>query len=147
MESPDFALFSGIKPLWEHSKNKDGGKFIIKLKKGVISRLWENLLFAVLGKIGSIFVKRLSTNQIPGQICFTNPAFSLTSGEQFLVGDEINGVVLSIRHWFDSISLWNLNAKNKMVISHIRETLRRVLNLNESYAIDYKPFNQRPNPN
>ena len=108
----------------------------------MISRLWENLLIAVLGKIR--LIRSLSNLEINSHSLSLNIH---RTGEQFLVGDEINGVVLSIRHYFDSISLWNLNAKNKLVINHIRETLRRVLNLNESYAIDYKVFNQRPNAN
>ena len=43
-----------------------GGKWIIRLKKGLASRCWENLILAMLG-------------------------------EQFMVGEEICGAVISVR--------------------------------------------------
>lgn len=46
--------------------NKNGGKWIVRLRKGLASRCWENLILAMLG-------------------------------EQFMVGDEICGAVISVR--------------------------------------------------
>lgn len=47
----DFHLFKqGIKPVWEDAANRKGGKWILRLKKGLSSRIWENLLLAVIGK-------------------------------------------------------------------------------------------------
>lgn len=46
--------------------NKKGGKWIVRLRKSLASRCWENLILAMLG-------------------------------EQFMVGDEICGAVVSIR--------------------------------------------------
>jgi translation initiation factor 4E len=63
----DIHLFKdGIKPLWEDDANKNGGKWIVRLRKGLASRCWENLILAILG-------------------------------EQFMVGEEICGAVVSIR--------------------------------------------------
>ncbi|KAB5546785.1 hypothetical protein PHYPO_G00075910 [Pangasianodon hypophthalmus] len=63
----DFHLFKeGIKPMWEDEANKNGGKWIIRLRKGLASRFWENIILAMLG-------------------------------EQFMVGEEVCGVVVSIR--------------------------------------------------
>ncbi|KAK1784125.1 hypothetical protein P4O66_021158, partial [Electrophorus voltai] len=63
----DFHLFKeGIKPMWEDEANKSGGKWIIRLRKGLASRCWENLILAMLG-------------------------------EQFMVGEEICGAVVSVR--------------------------------------------------
>jgi len=39
----------GIKPVWEDSANCKGGKWILRLKKGLSSRIWENLLLAMIG--------------------------------------------------------------------------------------------------
>jgi len=47
--------------------NRSGGKWIIRLKKGLASRCWENLILAMLG-------------------------------EQFMVGEEICGAVISVRN-------------------------------------------------
>lgn len=51
------------------------------LKKGLSSRIWENLLLAVIG-IGLIFLLQNKFDK----------------GQQFLVGDEILGCVCSIRN-------------------------------------------------
>eukprot|EP00128_Syssomonas_multiformis_P013711 Colp12_sorted_trinity150504_noHs@7703 len=41
----DYLMFvEGIKPLWEDPNNIKGGKWIIRLKKGLASRLWEDLV-------------------------------------------------------------------------------------------------------
>ena len=47
----DYLLFhSGIRrPVWEDPLNLQGGKWIIRLKKGVSERLWEELVMAVVG--------------------------------------------------------------------------------------------------
>jgi translation initiation factor 4E len=45
----DIHLFKcGIKPIWEDAANKSGGKWMVRLKKGIVSRCWENLVRCVL---------------------------------------------------------------------------------------------------
>lgn len=46
----DVHLFKcGIKPMWEDEANREGGRWVIRVRKGVGSRLWENLILAILG--------------------------------------------------------------------------------------------------
>ncbi|KAL7753600.1 hypothetical protein RI367_000531 [Sorochytrium milnesiophthora] len=46
----DYQLFrDGIKPVWEDAANINGGKWMLRLRKGVVDRIWENLIFAVIG--------------------------------------------------------------------------------------------------
>ncbi|XP_066565894.1 eukaryotic translation initiation factor 4E type 2 isoform X2 [Amia ocellicauda] len=100
----DFHLFKeGIKPMWEDDANKSGGKWIIRLRKGLASRCWENLILAMLG-------------------------------EQFMVGEEICGAVVSE----DIISIWNKTASDQATTARIRDTLRRVLNLPPNTIMEYK---------
>ncbi len=40
---------SGIVPVWEDAINRSGGKWTIRLKKGVANRVWENVVMAVIG--------------------------------------------------------------------------------------------------
>ncbi|XP_065056330.1 eukaryotic translation initiation factor 4E type 2-like [Rhopilema esculentum] len=40
----------GIRPMWEDEANKEGGKWILRLRKGLASRYWENLILAILGE-------------------------------------------------------------------------------------------------
>merc|ERR1711992_112229 len=93
----DFHLFKmGIKPMWEDEANKFGGKWIVRLRKGLASRCWENLALAMLG-------------------------------EQFMVGEEVRGAVVSIRFQEDTC--------------RIRDTFKRVLNLPSATIIEYKAHN------
>ena len=47
----EFFLFQqGIKPMWEDKGNEGGGRFIIRLKKEVSNRLWEDIMLAFIGE-------------------------------------------------------------------------------------------------
>jgi translation initiation factor 4E len=76
----DYHFFKqGIRPVWEDEENKRGGKWILRLKKGVADRYWEQLLMAMIG------------NQ-----------FAEAS-------DEVCGAVLSVRSGEDVLSIWTKN--------------------------------------
>ncbi|XP_054771436.1 eukaryotic translation initiation factor 4E type 2-like [Lytechinus pictus] len=106
--SSDYHLFKhGIKPMWEDEANKKGGKWIVRLRKGLASRLWENLVLAMLG-------------------------------EQFMVGEEICGAVVSVRFAEDIISIWNRTASDNAINIRVRDTLQRVLNLPPNTIMEYK---------
>jgi len=104
----DIHLFKeSIKPMWEDEKNKMGGKWIVRLRKGLASRCWENMILAMLG-------------------------------EQFMVGEEICGAVVSVRHQEDIVSIWNQNSSDSVSRQRIRDTLTRVLNLPRDTVMEYK---------
>ncbi|KAL6053061.1 mRNA cap-binding protein [Balamuthia mandrillaris] len=104
----DYNLFrKGVKPMWEDDANKRGGKWIIRLKKGLASKYWEDLVLAVVG-------------------------------EQFQVGSELCGIVISIRFQEDILSVWNRNADNKAAKLKIYETLKDVLELPPNTVMEYK---------
>ncbi|XP_022238913.1 eukaryotic translation initiation factor 4E type 2-like isoform X1 [Limulus polyphemus] len=47
----DFHLFKeGIRPMWEDEANRNGGRWVLRLRKGLASRCWENLILAILGE-------------------------------------------------------------------------------------------------
>ncbi|KAI8899700.1 translation initiation factor eIF 4e-like domain-containing protein [Globomyces pollinis-pini] len=102
----DYHFFKkSIRPIWED--NLQGGKWIIRLKKGISSRYWEDLLLAILG-------------------------------DQFDVGDEICGAVISIRQNEDILSLWNKTSDDGRTNMRIRDTMKRVLDLPANCVIEYK---------
>lgn len=105
----DIHIFKfGIRPMWEDEANKNGGKWIVRLRKGVATRCWENLILAIVG-------------------------------EQFTCGNEICGAVVSVRyHTEDIVGIWNRTSTNLAVISQIRDTATRVLNLPSSTIMEYK---------
>jgi translation initiation factor 4E len=46
----DYHFFrDGIKPTWEDPKNSKGGKWILRLPKGLASRYWEEVILAIIG--------------------------------------------------------------------------------------------------
>jgi len=104
----DYHLFKdGIKPTWEDPANQKGGKWMVRLKKGLASRYWEDLILAIIG-------------------------------EQFDVGQEICGAVVSVRNNEDIISIWNRNADNEDASFKIRDQIRRILRLPPFISVEYK---------
>jgi translation initiation factor 4E len=76
----DYHFFKdGIRPVWEDEENKRGGKWILRLKKGVSDRYWEDLLLAM---VGDQFAE---------------------------AGEEVCGAVLSVRSGEDVFSIWTKN--------------------------------------
>lgn len=95
----DYHLFKkGIRPIWEDEENKKGGKWIVRLKKGVADRYWEDLLFGIIGD---------------------------QFGE---ASEDVCGVVLSVRNGEDIISIWAradgqrvLKIRYMLPISHVSD--------------------------
>jgi len=76
----DYHFFKeGIRPVWEDEENKRGGKWIMRLKKGVCDRYWEDLLLAMIGD------------------------------QFYEAGEEVCGAVLSVRAQEDVFSIWTKN--------------------------------------
>lgn len=123
----DYHIFKkGIRPVWEDEANKKGGKWIIRLKKGVADRYWEDLL---LSMIGDQFAE---------------------------ASDEVCGAVLSVRSGEDVLSVWtkidggrNIKIRwavygSELVVCQLthslgtRETLKRLLNFPPDTNIVWK---------
>ncbi|KAK9373790.1 translation initiation factor eIF 4e-like domain-containing protein [Lipomyces chichibuensis] len=105
----EYHLFkTGVRPIWEDPTNVNGGKWILKLKKGTGSVPWESLLLAIIG----------------GEFGST-------------LGDEVVGAVISIRREADIISVWNKQGSNGAINLKIRDIIRNVLGLS-NIAIEYK---------
>ena len=85
LPTTDYLLFhSGVRrPVWEDPLNLSGGKWIIRLKKGVADRLWEDLILAIIGD----------------QFDDCNE-----EGAEY---PEISGCTISVRQYEDIVSLWN----------------------------------------
>lgn len=98
----DYHLFrAGVKPTYEDPANVHGGKWQIRLKKGLSARVWETLVLAIIGD-----------------------QFSE-------IGDELCGAVMSSRAQEDVLSVWNKTASNGSTNLKIRNAIKAVLNLGE----------------
>lgn len=102
---------NGVKPVWEDPMNARGGKWMVRLRKGLAARLWEHLIMAVLG-------------------------------DQFELGGEICGAVLSIRSHEDILSVWNQSAQDEQSKMKIKETIRKVLMFPPHAVLEYKAHDQ-----
>ncbi|EEU44359.1 uncharacterized protein NECHADRAFT_36044 [Fusarium vanettenii 77-13-4] len=73
----DFHLFKkGVRPIWEDDVNKKGGKWVVRMKKGVADRYWEDLMLSLIGdQFGD-------------------------------AGEDVCGAVLSVRNGEDILSIW-----------------------------------------
>ena len=71
--------------------------------------------------------------------CWENILMAML-GEQFMVGEEICGAMVSVRFNEDIISLWNRTADDEAIKNRIRDTFRRVLNLPPATVIQYQKF-------
>lgn len=82
----DYHLFKkGVRPIWEDEENRKGGKWVVRLKKGVADRYWENLMLALIGdQFGD-------------------------------AGEEICGAVVSVRNGEDIISIWTATSEGKVL--------------------------------
>lgn len=108
----DIHLFrSGVKPVWEDPTNAAGGKWIIRLKKGLINRLWEHLCLAL----------------ITGDL-------ETSESSQF----EACGVVVSIRYQEDILSIWSRTAADEIVKKTLRDAIKKALTLPPSLTMEYK---------
>lgn len=119
----DYHIFKkGIRPVWEDEANKKGGKWIVRLKKGVSDRYWEDLLLAM---VGDQFAE---------------------------AGEEVCGAVLSVRSGEDVLSVWTRidggrNIKIRLVfrpwhsfisLTINRETIKRLLSFPPDTSIVWK---------
>ena len=97
--------------MWEDPNNKAGGKWLIRLKKGILNIVWERL---IIGVIGGAFITE-------------------TVG-----ASEITGCVASVRSGEDLISIWNRDRNNTVAKESIREKLLEVLMIPKDTILEYR---------
>nr|XP_006199194.1 eukaryotic translation initiation factor 4E type 1B [Vicugna pacos] len=109
----DYALFKdGIEPMWEDSRNKRGGRWLVSLAKqqrhSELDHLWlETLLFLI--------------------------------GESFEEHSrEVCGAVINIRAKGDKIAVWTREAENQAGVLHIGRVYKECLGLSSKTIIGYQ---------
>ncbi|KAG0151761.1 hypothetical protein CROQUDRAFT_86395 [Cronartium quercuum f. sp. fusiforme G11] len=116
----DIHIFSkSIKPVWEDPSNVKGGKWTIRLKKGLSDRLWESL---ILSLIGGGLEKLINSENHQQEIC---------------------GAVLSIRRDEDILSVWHKNGDPDLsgdgkIAKKVKLSIQTVLQLPLNCNLVYK---------
>ncbi|KAJ8604380.1 hypothetical protein MRB53_041824 [Persea americana] len=120
----DYHFFKeGIRPVWEDEENKRGGKWIIRFKKGVMDRYWDELLLPI---IGDQFLE--AGEEVCGMVV------SARSGEDVLsVWTKVDGGRnIKIRYVFDVRPL------RSMLTRGCSDTIKRVLSLPADTVVLWK---------
>ncbi|KAF8967685.1 translation initiation factor eIF 4e-like domain-containing protein [Flammula alnicola] len=138
----DYLLFhTGIRrPVWEDPLNLQGGKWIIRLKKGIADRFWEDLVMAI---IGDQFDDCRSKQDGSPKGKSTVPVVTKSEdgSETSTEWPEICGCTISVRQSEDIVTVWNKVDGDPKLREQIRDTLRKVLNLPPSTIMEYKSNN------
>ncbi|KAH9976065.1 translation initiation factor eIF 4e-like domain-containing protein [Russula compacta] len=119
LPTTDYLLFhQGIRrPVWEDPLNLPGGKWILRLRKGVADRIWEDLVLALIGD-----------------------QFAGVAPPHEDEWPEICGCTISVRQSEDILSIWNRIDEPKLR-ERIRDKIRIVLHLPPSTIMEYKSNN------
>jgi len=110
----------------------------LMLFKSGIRPLWEEESNREGGR-WSIRIRRHTTDR------YWENAIMAMVGEQFMVGNEICGMVLSLRYPWDQLSVWHRTSSDKFVVKKIGESLRRILHLPSGQGgpqMDYRAHNE-----
>jgi len=135
----DYHVFrEGIRPMWEDDANRDGGKWIVRLKKGLVARFWEDIVRSLTAHAPRHYDERVTKKALTPTYLWPCAQLLAILGGQFRVGDEICGCVLSIRYQEDILSVWNKSADSRRVCMQIRDTMRSVMSLPESATMECK---------
>ncbi|GFY65869.1 eukaryotic translation initiation factor 4E [Trichonephila inaurata madagascariensis] len=109
----DYALFKhGIKPMWEDSRNKQGGRWLLNVQKSQRNTDLNNYWLEIL-------------------LCLIGEAFCEYS-------DDICGAVAQIRNKGDKLAVWTSNVKHQDAIMKIGQIMKDRLNLHPRNVIGYE---------
>jgi len=117
LPTTDYLLFhAGVRrPVWEDPLNLSGGKWIIRLRKGVADRIWEDLVLAVIGDQFDECRSDGDQGEIQGHS--SGDTDGTASGEWH----EICGCTISVRQSEDIVSVWNRDDGDTRVKERIRK--------------------------
>jgi translation initiation factor 4E len=126
LPTTDYLLFhAGVRrPVWEDPLNLSGGKWIVRLKKGVADRIWEDLVLAVIGDQFDECKSEGYQGEPLGP--WSDDGDVAANGEW----PEICGCTISVRQSEDIVSVWNRDDGDTKVKEKIRQVSDRRLDLN-----------------
>jgi hypothetical protein len=122
--SADLHLFpEGVKPAWEDPANSEGGRICIRLRKALTTEAWERVVLSFVGGV------------------FPSAKFEAeTTGPD---GKLLVGVVLSIRHHEDTLSLWVRSCEDLEKLGMLRDELCELLHAPLSVSPDLRLHDRR----
>ena len=108
-----------ITPTWEHPSHSTGGKWSAHLRKNLSTRLWEQLLLALIGD-----------------------AFSE------IAEDEVTGITLSVKNGEDVLSVWNRHGRDGRKGLGIKRILKDIVGMNVTWEyVVFEEIREKNNGN
>ncbi|XP_049270267.1 eukaryotic translation initiation factor 4E-like [Rhipicephalus sanguineus] len=109
----DYSLFkSGIKPMWEDCRNKQGGRWLFNLNKNQRTTHLDNYWLEIL-------------------LCLIGEGFDEFS-------DDVNGAVVQVRNNLDKIAVWTTDVRRADGNVKIGKTLKARLNMHPRHIVPYQ---------
>ena len=103
--------------MWEDEANKNGGRWVLKLKEGYANRFWEETVLALIGE------------QMEG------------------LGDEISGIDVAVKQNKNhSLSIWHKTASNEAHKHKVQDEFKKALQLPDKVNVYYDDFTVMNNP-
>ncbi|KAK8099986.1 translation initiation factor eif4e3 protein [Apiospora kogelbergensis] len=107
----DYHFFKeGVRPIWEDDENKEGGKWTLRMKKGIADLYWTETMMALIGD-------------------------ALSDGSDEM-NNAINGMVLSVRNGEDILSIWTSGTDS--IVLKVRDMLKSWLKCPSNTIIEFK---------
>ncbi|KAH8111043.1 eukaryotic translation initiation factor 4E member 2 [Phellopilus nigrolimitatus] len=139
----DYLLFhSGVRrPVWEDPLNIEGGKWIIRFKKGVADRLWEEIVMAIVGDQFDDCGPNADVGSWRGGTGESGGSGNANGTTAASNDPEICGCTLSVRQHEDILSVWNKHVLDSRANQKVKDTIKKVLDLPPNTVIEYKSNN------
>lgn len=111
----DYHFFKeGIRPIWEDEENKRGGKWTLRLKKGIANLYWTETMLALIGD-------------------------HLTDGTGEM-NNAVNGMVLSVRNGEDILSIWTSGTGS--IVLKVRDMIKSWLECPPNTTFEFKSHDE-----
>ena len=129
-----FSTLHSFWPLYSHLSRPStlSTSLTLHLFRSHIEPIWEHAANARGGKC-MLRVKKHATDRVWEEMVLA------LVGDAFGLGDEVCGLVLTMKAGEDMVSVWNRSAEDKDAVLRIKAVMMSVLGVDRSDAFDYRP--------
>lgn len=154
----DFHLFKeGVEPKWEDAKCATGGKWTANIpktpnSKQLLDTYWLHTVPTLTVPTSLLILPSQVGFPCPLSLSYSPPPPSpLTQllaiiGEQFTEGEDICGVVVSVRNKQDRVSLWTSTASNEAAQTSLGKEFKSVLDIPDRQTMGFMAHVRSPRP-
>ena len=129
-----FSTLRSFWPLYSHLSRPSSlpTSLTLHLFRSHVEPIWEHAANARGGKC-MLRVRKAATDRVWEEMVLA------LVGDAFGLGDEVCGLVLTMKASEDMVSVWNRSAEDKDAVLRIKAVMMAVLGVDRSDAFDYRP--------